>query len=365
MKSRSLIAILSSLCLSAMIAASAQARDYLLTTTKPNTLHLVDVAARKVERSYVIPGEGSPLGMVVSPDGKVAYMTTNHWGSLVGIDLDSGKEVFRAGFSQGDIRSRNTFGLEISPDGKELFVMLSAARLGQGEYEVLDSHIAVYRADAGLDARPARILPVPRRTTSLFMSKDGSRLWALSWDLYTLDPADGRVLKVDKVINWDRTDRTPPDVFGNWLQHEQTGVYAGPYYTTRPDLDPKDPNASRTGMMTLDLTTGALTMAEFENTEAIMFSTVINPARRNETFSVYNTLTKTDLDTNTLVKRVKLPHTYYCLNVSADGREIYVGGTMNDIGIYSTETLERVGQIDLPGGNDMGGTWMRMVKRDP
>jgi quinohemoprotein amine dehydrogenase beta subunit len=363
MKSRFLAAVLSSLALSALAALPAAARDFLLTTTKPNTLHMVDVAARKVVRSYPIPGEGSPLGMVVSPDGKVAYMTTNHWGSLVGIDLDSGEQVFRADFSQGDIRSRNTFGLEISPDGKELFVMLSAARLGQAEYEVLDSRIAVYRTDAGLDARPVRLLPVPRRTTSLLMSKDGTRLWALSWDIHTLDPADGRELKVDKIANWDRTDRTPPDVFGNWIQHEQTGLYAGPYYTTRPDLPATDPAAARTGMMTLDTATGALTMAEFENTEAIMFSTVINPVRRNETFSVYNTLTKTDLAANALVKRVKLPHTYYCLNISADGREVYLGGTVNDIGIYSTETLERIGQIDLPGGNDMGGTWMRMIKR--
>ncbi|CAA7611371.1 Quinohemoprotein amine dehydrogenase 40 kDa subunit [Candidatus Terasakiella magnetica] len=362
MKSKSLAAALVSLCVLAFPAA-VRAKEYILTAVKPNTLMLVDAAARKVERSYVIPGEGSPLGIVVSRDGKVAYVVTNHWGSLIGIDLDSGSEVFHADFSHDDLRVRNTFGLELSPDGKEVFVMQSSVRLGQGEYEVKDVGIAVYRTDAGLNATPQRILPIPRRTTNLLVSPDGTRLYAVGWDVVTIDPADGTVLKVDKVLNWDRKDQAPPDLFGVWIQYEQTGIFANPYYTTRPGADPKDPAAARTGMLVLDLDTAKFTMAEFEDTSAIMFSSVVNPARRNEAFSVYNTLTKTDIESNRLIKRVPLPHTHYCLNISGDGKELYTAGTMSDIGIYSTETLERIGQIDLPGGNDMGGTWIRMVQR--
>lgn len=363
MKSKVFAAALLALGALSLDPAAAWSKEYILTSTKPNTLVLVDPAARKVERSYPIAGPGAPLGIVPSPDGKVAYVITNHWGSLVGIDLDSGKEVFRADLSDGSIRARNMFGLEISPDGKELFVMRSPVRLGQGEYEVQDVGIAVYRTDAGLNARPDRILPVPRRTTGLFMAPDGARLYAVNWDIHTLDPRDGKVLKVDKVANWERPNYAVPDVFGVWNHYEQAKVFANPYFATRTDLDPKDPAAARTGMLTLDFATGKVTMEEFENTSTVIFSSVVNPVRRNEVFSVYNTLSKTDTATNQLVKRVTLPHTYYCLNISGDGKEVYVAGTISDIGVYSTETLERIGEINLPGGHDMGGTWIRMVQR--
>jgi len=362
MKSKSLAAALVCLCVLAL-PATASAKEFILTSVKPNTLVLVDAAARKVERSYALAGDGSPLGIVTSPDGKIAYVVTNHWGSLIGIDLDSGQEVFHADFSHDDLRVRNMFGLEISPDGKELFVMQSPVRLGQGEYEVKDVGIAVYGTDAGLKATPRRVLPVPRRTTNLLISPDGKRLYAVGWDVLTLDPADGKVLKVDKVLNWDRPDQAPPDLFGVWIQYEQAGIFANPYYTTRAGADPKDPAAARTGMLVLDLATGKFTMSEFEDTSAIMFSSVVNPVRRNEAFSIYNTLTKTDIESNRLIKRVTLPHTNYCLNISGDGKEVYTAGTMGDIGIYSSETLERIGQIDLPGGNDMAGSWIRMVQR--
>ncbi|CAA7612315.1 quinohemoprotein amine dehydrogenase subunit beta [Magnetospirillum sp. SS-4] len=363
MTSKSFVAALLALAAFAFQPATASGKEYILTSTKPNTLVLVDPAARKVARTYKIAGPGAPLGIAPSPDGRIAYVVTNHWGSVVGIDLDSGNEVFRADLSDGAIRARNMFGLEVSPDGKELFVMRSPVRLGQGEYEVQDVGIAVYRTDAGLKARPDRILPVPRRTTGLFMAPAGDKLYAVSWDIHTLDPKDGKVLKVDKVANWDRPNYGTPDVFGVWNQYEQAKMFVNPYFVARTDVAPTDPSAAKTGLLTLDFATGKVTMADFEDSAAIMFSSVVNPVRRNEVFSVYNTLTKTDIGTNRLVKRVTLPHTYYCLNISGDGKEVYVAGTVSDIGIYSTETLERIGEIRLPDDHDMGGTWIRMVQR--
>lgn len=357
------LSALAAILAAALPAKHADAKEYILTSTKPNTLVLADPAARKVVKTYEIAGPGSPVGIVTSPDGRFAYVITGHMDALVGIDLDTGKEVFRTAFSDGDLRVRNMFGLDISPDGKELFVMQSPMKKGLGEYQVEDTRIAVYRTDGGLDAKPVRLLPVPRRTTSLFMAPDGAKLYAMSWDLYVLDPKDGKVLDVKKVANWERQNLSPPDLFGVWSQYEQAKVYINPYTTVRTDVDPKDPAAARTGMLTLDLATGNFKVAEFEPATTIMFSSVVNPVRRNESFSVYNTLTKTDIAADKLVKRVPLPHTYYCINISKDGKEVYVAGTMDDIGIYSTETLQRIGEIKMPRGNDMATTWIRMVQR--
>lgn len=347
----------------AFATSTALAKDYILTTVKPNTLVLADAAARKVVKAHTIPGAGSPLSVVPSPDGRIAYVLTNQLESLVGLDIDSGRTVFRADFSTKEMRVKGMFAVDISPDGKELFVMQSPVKLKPGEYEVQDTRIAVYRTDAGLEAQPVRTFPVPRRTVQMFMGKGGDKLYAVSWDIHVLDPRDGRQLDVLKVANWERPNYAPPDVFGVWNQYEQTDIYVNPYFTLRTDMSMEDPNAWKTGMMTLDLTTGEFQMDDFESTAAIMFSSVINPKNHNEAYSVYTQLTKTDLAKDELVKRVDLDHTYYTINISADGEEVYLGGTMDDIAVYSTETLEKVGEIRMPGGADMATTWVRMVQR--
>ena len=65
-----------------------------------------------------------------------------------------------------------------------------------------------------------------------------------------------------------------------------------------------------------------------------------------------------------MVGRVDLDHTYYVINVSGDGKRIYVGGTMNDISAYSTDTLEKLGAIDIPGGNDIVLASLRVIQRE-
>jgi len=356
------------LCLTAGLlafAGPAAAKEYLLTGAKPNRIVLVDPAARKVEKVFEIPGKGAaPTAIAPSPDGKVAYVLTNHLESVVGISLDDGKVVFRADMSKPPERVKSIFSLEVSPDGKELYVFQSPVLLGLGEYRVQDTRIAVYDTSAGLKARPARTFPAPRRTAVLVASKDGQTLYALSWDLYALDPKTGAVKGVHKILNWERPNYAPPDILDFWPQFEQAAVFSTPYFAARTDKDPAtDPSAFRTGMLTLDLKTGEVEMDDFEDTSAIIFSSVVNPARRNEVFSVYTQLSKIDRAKDELVKRVELPHTYYAINISGDGKEVYVGGTMCDIGIHSTETLERLGSVEMPDCGDMGVASLRVVQR--
>jgi hypothetical protein len=104
-------------------------------------------------------------------------------------------------------------------------------------------------------------------------------------------------------------------------------------------------------------------MRDFENTSVVIFSSVINPVRPSEAFGVYTQLTKVDLDKQAVVGRVDLDHTYYAINISSDGKEVYVGGAMNDIGVYDAATLKRIGEIKLPGGADQSVAGIRVVQR--
>ncbi|HXH03539.1 MAG TPA: quinohemoprotein amine dehydrogenase subunit beta [Candidatus Competibacteraceae bacterium] len=353
----------------ALAAQPALAKDYLLAGTKPNKLHLIDAAARQVVKTLDIPSAPGPGPQVIvpSPDGKRAYVVTNRWESVSGLDLDSGKEVFRTNLSRGDERVKVPFGLAISPDGKELYVYESPVKLGLGEYQVQDTRIAVFDTAAGLDARPVRSFKAPRRIIMLMTSADGQLLYGLGWDLYAFDPKSGELKETLPIRNWQRPNYAEPDVLDAWPQFEQSGIFSTPYFAARTDKDPSDPEAYKVGILTLDLKTGDFAYKDFENLAVVIFSSVVNPVKPREIYAVYTQLSKIDLgagpETGALLKRIDLPHTYYAINISADGQELYVGGAMNDIGVYSTQTLERIGEIKLPGGGDQALASLRVVRR--
>lgn len=343
--------------------SAALGDDYILTGQKPDKMVLVDAKARSVAETFTVPDAAPGLLTVTpSPDGKVGYAIVNRWESVSGIDLDTGEQVFRADFSTEDERVKAMFGMDISPDGEELYVFLSPVTLGLGEYEVGDTYIAVYDVSDGIGAEPVRTFPAPRRTAIVSLSSDGSKLYAIGWDAVVLDPRTGEEIDVHEIRNWGRENFTEPDVLDIWPQWEQADVFSTPYFAVRTDKAEDDPAAYQMGMLTLDLETDEFVMEEYENFAVIIFSTVVNPVRRNEVYGVYTQLSKIDLEKDELVNRVDLPHTYYAVNVSSDGSELYAGGTMNDIAVYDTQTLEHIDSIELPGGN-MTLASIRMVQR--
>ncbi|HEX2479449.1 MAG TPA: quinohemoprotein amine dehydrogenase subunit beta [Geminicoccaceae bacterium] len=356
--------LLSCLLITAAGATPGLAKDYLLTGAKPDKLVLVDPAARKVEKSCQVPDAGTGLLTIVpSPDASTAYAITNHWESVAGIDLDSCEQVFRADFSSGDERVKAPFGMDISPDGRELFVIQSPVRLGLGEYEVQPTRIAVYDTGSGVGAEPVRTFEVPRRIGMLMTSNDGSKLYALSWDLYVLDPQTGAEIGRHPLRNWQRENYGEPDVLDAWPQWDATDIFSSPYFVMRTDVDPGAAEAFKTGLVTLDLETGEFETKDFENTSVIIFSTVVNPVRPSEVYGVYTTLSKIDREAGKVLDRIELDHTYYTVNVASDGSELYVGGTMADIAVYDTETFEQLGRIEMPDGGDQALGSLRLIQR--
>ncbi|MEZ5932110.1 MAG: quinohemoprotein amine dehydrogenase subunit beta [Alphaproteobacteria bacterium] len=357
-------ALVASLLAVSILAPAALAKDYLLTGAKPDQLIMIDAAARTVEKSFTVPEAGTGiLTITPAPDGRTAYVIANHWESVAGIDLESGEQVFRADFSTDEERVKATFGMDISPDGKELFVFQSPVRLGLGEYEVQPTRIAVYDTSAGIGAEPIRTFEAPRRTAILTMSKDGSKLYAISWDIYILDPQTGEEIGRHPLRTWDRENYSEPDVLDVWPQWEVAGTFSTPVYAVRTDLDPNDAAAYKTGLVTLDLATDSFKVTDFEDTAVIIFSSVLNPVRGNEAYGVYTTLSKIDHEQGKLLKRIDLDHTYYTINIASDGSEVYVGGTMNDVTVYDTETLDKIGRIEIPGGADQALASLRVIQR--
>lgn len=360
------LAVSFGIALSAALPGVAHAtRDYLVTAARPNLVFVVDAKERKVVKTHTIPNTSmgnSPITLVHSRDGKTAYVIHNRWETVSGIDLESGKEVFRAELSGGDIRGKAPFPMDLSPDGKELAVYVNPTQLLPGEYKVHDPYIAIYRTDAGVDAEPVRKLKVARRVFTLAWSPKGDTLYAFSWDMLKLDPQTGAVKGQHPWRSWTRDKRGEPDTLAIWPQWEQTNVFATPFYVAATDKKADDPASLRAGIWALDLATDTVQFKEFENAGVVLFSTVVNPVRRDETYTVYTQLTKVNTKTGKM-DRVDLDHTYYNVNVSSDGNELYIGGTQGDIAVYDSRTLKRIGNIRTPGGGDQVLTSLRIFQR--
>jgi quinohemoprotein amine dehydrogenase beta subunit len=354
---------LASLLLVALFAPAAAATEYLLAVTRPNTLHVVDVAARKVARSFAVPGDGIPSGIALADDGKVAYVLTNRFESVSGIDLETGKQVFRADMSDGDTRVKSMFGLTVSRDGKQLYVHQIPTRLKRAEYESLDTRIAVYNTADGVGAKPVKTFPAPRRISVLAPGAGPERIVALGWDLYVFDVRRGVIDKTFPLRHWQRPSLGEPDILNMWYQYEQAGMLSTPYYVPKTDVPPTSPEAFKVGLMTFDLAREEMTLAEVDNAETAIFSSVVNPVRRNEVFTVMNQIFRVDLDTRKFTQRHDLERTYYAINISADGRELYLGGALNAIAVYDAASLKKLADIPLPGGADQSVGSIRMMRR--
>lgn len=346
-----------------LMTSSALAGDYLLTGSRPNSLHMIDLAARKVVRTYPLPGEGVPGPISVPADGKIAYVLTNHLESVVGINLDSGQQVFRADMSTPGERVKSMMGMTVSLDGSKLYVYQIPTRMKRSEFESLDTRIAVYNTADGIGAKPVKTFPAPRRITVLAPTADRDRVVGMGWDLYVFDAKAGKVDKTHQLRHMQREGFGEPDVFSMWNQYEQARVLSTPYYVAKTDVDPKSPEAFKVGIMNFDLDTEKLSYEELANAEDVIFSSVVNPVKRTEAFAVMNQVFRADMAEKKLVQRVDLDHTYYAINISSDGKEIFLGGASDTVAIYDTATLTKQAEITIPDGADQSISSMRIIQR--
>ncbi|VAX04924.1 hypothetical protein MNBD_ALPHA03-705 [hydrothermal vent metagenome] len=346
-------------------AQAAETTEYLITGTKPGYIHILDMKKQEVVRSHKVPNAGRTIfSMAPSPDGKVVYILTNRMKSLVGLDIDTGEQVFRADFIEEDIRRQGFFAFDVSRDGRELYVYQLSTKILSSEYKQLPTRIAVYDTSSGLNAQPIRSFEAPRRIHMLMKSTDDNWLYAMGFDIYKMNPETGEIVETLPLRNWTLENRSLPDVLDFWPLWGQTDIFSTPVYSVKTDLAADDPSAYKTGLLTLDLDSGKYEINDFEDTSVLIFSTVISPNGKHA-FGTYTQLSKIDLDSNRLIGRIDQDHTYYAVNIAADGSQVYVGGAACDVATYDPETLKKIDQIFLPKGcGDQSTASLRMIQRE-
>ena len=339
-------------------AACALGGDLIVTGAKPDRLFVIDATTRTVRAEHRIPGANGLVSVIlISPDQRTAYVLVDRMERVVGLDLSTGREVFRADLSTPEERIKSFLAMALTPDGRELVVYELPTKLMPAEYVVEEPRFAVFRTNAGLAAKPYRSFPAPRRVHMLLMRPNGLSFYAVGFDLHEVDLRSGAIIETRGIQKWALADHGQPDLLAFWPVTEPTGVWTSPVYS---DLKKGSETVAMTALMSLDVKTGDLTYADFEPQSALIFSTVLSPDRKHA-YGVYTTLSSIDVENHRLEKRVPMDHTFYAVNVSSDGREIFAGGTECDVGFYDARTLDKKALLKLPGCGDQSIATLRVI----
>jgi quinohemoprotein amine dehydrogenase beta subunit len=343
-------------------AAPAGARgagDMMVVANRPQHLHLVDLGARKVERSCEMPAPASPGTIALSPDNRIAYIIGRSLGEEIwGFRLADCALVFAARQSRGNERVRTLGGIATSRDGRWLYVYQAPVKLFLDHYEVQPTRIAVYDANAGTQARPVRTLPAPRQVTIMKTGADGT-LYLGGPDIFAMDPETGQT----RVALPSRSRRDPAfgprDVLTVWNIGESSGEFVRMFSAPRwkpgaeGDLAQAEPVW---GFEKIDLASGtpsdAVVGPVLQGHRAIgLFTGMTRPGRPDQFFATLTQLQRFDVPSARVDKSVDLEHSYYAIDFGTDGDTLYLTGTFNDIAIYDADSLEKLGNIVLPGGD--------------
>jgi quinohemoprotein amine dehydrogenase beta subunit len=358
------LAAISTGCATTAQATGAQAggEEYLLTVTRPGQLHVIDVKTHEIVRSCDIPGKFGSGAMSLAPDGRVAFVLGNMWEDVYGFDITNCEIVFSAIQSTPTIKVKSFQSLAVSADGKELYTVQNPVRHHLDRFEVMEPRLAVFNIADGQNAQPDRTFPVNRRITKLATTLKGEVILGGA-DVEAIDPRTGAVRMVSALASWDRGPLwLPPDAFAMHSQGEHRNEYIMPFVTAQFDTEEWDFETAAWwwGMSRVDLNTGEAELMETFPFEFIVFNFITHPQNPNILYGAFNQLSMHDIEKKETLTVVPLDHTYYNLNISGDGRTIFVGGAGNDISVHDAETLAKVGAIQLPG--DMSTSDLRVAR---
>lgn len=338
--------------------------EYLMVANYPNNLNVVDLASETVYKTCALPDAFGPGVTQIAPDRRTAYILNNRFGTIYGVDLDTCKLTFRAEMSQGDNeRAKSIYSFAVSADGKELYAVQNPTLINRDHYRIGEPRFAVYDTSAGLEAKPVRVFRAPRQAIIMQTGDDGS-VYLAGPNLYKVDVKSGTMTVALPIRDWQRPNHAPIDVLSAWPVQTPSRDFTL-LYTTAKFQDEKQDMATaeyQYGFLNVNLKSGETEAREFGPLTEIYFTGIRSPKDRNIIYGLLHRLTKYDIAQQKLLQAAELDHTYYTVLTNQSGSRLYLTSTFNDISIHDADTLGKVGQVKLPGGDMSGGTGQVFVR---
>jgi DNA-binding beta-propeller fold protein YncE len=323
--------------LSAGAQISSQEPELYVVPMHPRSLLIFDGSRDEIVGEIQTRGR-NPRELVSSPDGKWVYATTESRTQVEAVNMQT-RAVERV-FNLTPPGYRLTiFGMTLSRKGDCLYLHVKPIRELPDEYKLDPPQIWSLDLQTG---KTQKVAEVPEGVAALAVMGDG-RIVASGRDLYYIDVNQGRIVRTLPLATVYKPDQGSLDMLAVFAQPERSRILSVPYYTT-------DPITGRDmfGMSNLDLETGKLDLVDLGRPPIALYSTVVSPDHKRA-YGVLAQLVSVDLQARKLLKVVDVGHTGYIVNISRNGKKVYVSGASHFIHVYDAETLKLLKTLDLPG----------------
>lgn len=341
--------------------SAAWAKWYLLASTHPNNLVVVDTETDTVVQDIALDGRGPALYIAPNPaQPQFAYVVNNLARSVAMVDLDEGKQVKSFDLSS-DGQLVRTMAIDVNVQGTRLFVHEMPIAQDLGRYAAQENRIRVIDLETN---ETVTTFPAPRQVMSLASSRDGERLYAFSvgQDIFVYDAETGTPLDTIPLANRNisgiaRTDGLP---LGGTYQESGHLVSFGTFTTDSIT------NQITLGIGSLDLTQKEpelkiVELQPFVESDYLLTGT-LSPHTGKAYFG-YNSLWRVDPETRHIEKKVPLSNTYFAPLVHPEGKKIYCGSNWHDVAVFDAESLELLTKVALGHSQTGGVSVLRFVDR--
>jgi DNA-binding beta-propeller fold protein YncE len=336
--------------------APALGKDILLQGMLHNHLNVIDLDKDEIVATIDTRGKKVTNFTWDPKDLDKVYVVTDWQQQIEQLDL-AGKKVVRTfRLGSGDVKVR-TLDIEVNPANPNLLYALSLRQRWLSD-EIVDMTPAVLVFDLTTE-KVVKEIEIPRGCTNIFFGYDGSEFYVVGRDVIVYDPMTGKQVNFLGLAHPTTTGVDPQISLNIWRLHDQSGmamILVGSLATAN--------NLPYQGYYTIDLrkksTEGSMKLVTDIGPLYNQFSAVVSPDRKYY-YMTMNKVEKRDFATNRLLGTADVDKTYYTIQISSDGKKVYLGGGGDSILIYDTETMKLLKKLDTPG--DAVLTAFRVQKR--
>jgi WD40 repeat protein len=322
----------------------ALGKDIILQGMLHNHLNILDGDRDEIVGTVATRGK-KVTNFTWDPKDLDKVYTITDWGQQIEqLDLAGRKVVRTFRLGSGDVKVR-TIDIEVNPANPNLLYALSLRQRWLPD-EIVDMAPAVLVFDLTA-GKVVKEIEIPRGCTNIFFGYDGSEFYVTGRDVFVYDPATGKQVNFLGLAHPTTTGVDPQISLNIWRLHDQSGmamILVGSLATAN--------NLPYQGYYTIDLrkksTEGSMNLVTDIGPLYNQFSAVVSPDRKYY-YMILNKVEKRDFATNRLLATADVDKSYYTIQISSDGKKVYLGGGGDSILIYDTETMKLLKKIDTPG----------------
>ena len=325
---RFLLAIL--ICM-ALFGTPLMAKDYLYIPVS-NALQVIDCETDTVIKTMPVYNDYI-MQAAYSHDSKRYYLSAQH--SVYVFDTANHTLVDTYKLSS-ELSKVTITGISVSTDNKKLFLSANIVKKKQNipKLNVLPPQLIVYDIEK---KKMVKNYPIPQMVFQvLTLRNDANKLLLLGADLVELDLKSGEIKKRVGIMN-PEADEEGKNCLAIWDNSSpgDHGIFTSPYYT-----------ATGMGYFFIDRNTGKVDLLTGKDVW-FEYSTTLSPDKKF-LYGVMDDLIKMDAATGETIKTVPVKQgTCYSINVTSDGKKLYVGPAGADVSVYDADSLELLGVIPL------------------